>query len=672
VAEEPVIINTLLVGAKEFVAEVQAEVAALKELRDATIQSGDAAEAAGEKTFIGNQALFTTRRLAYGGTLALVAAGAAALKLGFNYSSAMQQARVSLAPVFSSTQALNKELTYLYKFSAYTPFQFKDITSSFTTMYKSLHLLGYNAGFVNNTIRAMTDALSATPGNATPAKLNRVSTALQHLAYIGHLTGQVALQLARDGLPIYPALQKELGLTGDQIHNIGAQGITAGQAIQALNKFIESTPGYMKSAQRQALFTLHGAFTTFKDLLSQAMGGTGRGGFNALTDFFRRVDLALQPLVKGGKPVTLIDFVTAVDSVLSPKTHLVLTIFAAINGAIQGFIDSIRGVVGVIGEIISPLNYFNGSGTTTAWVFKNLAYWVGVYLGLLLVYKTYTTVAAIVTAAFRREVVLLRIATALLGWTMRIYDAVAIPLYVWGTTLMATVTEAVIVEIYAMAIAVNMLKDSFILSMRAMAVAGWTFLLDNPIGWIILAVVALTVGLVVLYYKWKAFRDLVNESFTWLKQHWYILSTVIAGPFVTAIAIIIMNFDKLKKIAGEIIDWLTAKVNSLLAPFKRLWGYIKDFWGVISGPVHTVTAALQGGGVSNIPATRTMFTSSGDSRSGIMLPSGRMVPGGDSNNGAFVAGHQLNVVVKPQHIYLDGKKVGTAVATATTSYEARQ
>src|SRR5439155_22917979 len=111
-----------------------------------------------------------------------LASGVAAVKWGFDFNSAMQQARVALDPLQSSTFNVNRELDYLFNFTKYTPFQFKDITIAFRQMYGALQPLGISANDVNDYIKAMVDALSFA-GRTSPGALNRVAVALQHVAF---------------------------------------------------------------------------------------------------------------------------------------------------------------------------------------------------------------------------------------------------------------------------------------------------------------------------------------------------------------------------------------------------------------------------------------------------------------------------------------------------------
>jgi len=258
-----------------------------------------------ERSWLMNQGLFTARRYLFYGTLAATGAAAAVLKLGLSYENAMQSATVALRPVYKGhLPALQKELRKLFQIAAVTPFTFKDTTQAFRTMYAAFHPLGITAEETNNTILAMTDALSYA-GKVTPANLNRVSVALQHMMYLGRPTGQVILQLARDGLPIYSALHKELGLNADQMKNISGSGITAVQVLRALNKYVETTPGFAGAAIKQANYTLFGALTTFRDLISQASGRSEHGLFQGLTDIFGKINKQLfVTFYRKDKPVT--------------------------------------------------------------------------------------------------------------------------------------------------------------------------------------------------------------------------------------------------------------------------------------------------------------------------------------------------------------------------------
>jgi tape measure domain-containing protein len=287
-----------------------------------------------KRSWLMNQALFTLRRYAYAGTLALTAMGGIALKWGFSFNQTMSSASRALMPVMHNTQAVHAELSDLFQMAKYSPFRFQDLTTGFRTMYLAMRPLGISAKTVTQTMQAMVDSLAAS-GKTSESNLLRVSTALQHMAYQGRLTGYTVNQLARDGVPIFAALHKELGLSGDQIHRIATLGIPTAVVLAAINKYVESTPGYMHAARNQAK-TLGGELTTLKDNISQTMGALTLGGFQkiqggilpSINNMFDKVALAIKKNRTG--KLTLGQFFNVAEQVypwLKPIEMLVKTLF---------------------------------------------------------------------------------------------------------------------------------------------------------------------------------------------------------------------------------------------------------------------------------------------------------------------------------------------------------
>jgi phage-related protein len=113
------------------------------------------------------------------------------------------------------------------------------------------------------------------------------------------------------------------------------------------------------------------------------------------------------------------------------------------------------------------------------------------------------------------------------------------------------------------------------------ATVAWTFaqsalnvaLFANPIGLVVLAIVALIAGLVLAYQKSEAFRNMIQQLWEWLKIIGTFIKDVIVGYFnlwVTAIKTVITWVQKL-------VD----KFN-LLDKFKGLFGTSTTLSGSIS------------------------------------------------------------------------------------------
>jgi len=291
---QEVIILARLAGTRQFLADNYKLIEGQYQLAEATKASSMAMEHASKRTWLYNQALFTLRRYTYYGTLALTGMGMAALKMGFDFNNAMQTATVALRPFYDNTEQLNHALNRLWYIAKYTPFQMKDMTTAFRALYPSFRELGISSNETIDTIQALIDGLSVAGKVSGPA-LNRVTIGLQHMAFQGRLTGITVNQLARDGIPMFAILHKELGVSADQMHRIGQLGIPASVAMRAIIQYMRTTPGYAGAAMRQSRMTLIGLWSTFKDNVSRMAGmlekdafGRIQGRVSALDDWFNR------------------------------------------------------------------------------------------------------------------------------------------------------------------------------------------------------------------------------------------------------------------------------------------------------------------------------------------------------------------------------------------------
>lgn len=719
-ADESVIINTLLAGVREFVAGAREEAVAMHGMGTEAEAMGLKMQTAGRRGIIASQAMFTVRRAMFAGTLAIVAAGAAVVKLGWNYTSAMQQAKVAMTGVFPTTRALNKELNTLFRFSAFTPFQFKDITIAFRQLYASLQGapgITNPLKIANKTLKSLTDAL-AYSGKTSPQQLQRMSLAIQHMAYQGHLTGYAVNQLSRDGLPMLRILNKELGLTGAQIHEISSMNVPVQTVLNAINHFMATTPGFKDAAFKQATKTLHGAWTTFKDLLSQAagtsLGGSNGGLFGGIQKFLTDVDKNLKPFYSSNKPMTLLNFAAAIDQVLTPKSHGFLMLFKQLRDLLINFKDVFMDIVSTIGKSkliwgilyvgLVLLNKIMGVIVHTSWLWEPVLVLI---VGYLLLNKTYAFAATGAMIAYRAALMGVFVASKLVAiWQARaagasLLAAAGIGKGLWATKEISTFskeggwaisgpkrmtvftnTSPLAKGIRAMASGLKALPRLFM----AAAAASWEFaiaLLANPITWIVLAVLALTVGLVILYYKWKAFHDLVDVTFNWIKHHWLLLGTIIFGPIYMIGAYLYASFGAIKGFVGAICDWIANKIDWVGKKLTALWNKVPGhgFLGKAAGWAASAGgAALNpfGWAASQMPAFANGGTmaSTGLALVGehgpevVTLPTGAHVTkSGQFNFADFMGG--FTVTVMPQAVMLDGQKIGEVTAEVVISKQAR-
>lgn len=157
----------------------------------------------------------------------LTDAGSAALTFSMN----METAAVSMEYFMQGADKAAKATAYLREmkdFAARTPFS----TEAALELSKYTQAVGIGTQYTKSFLSVVTDAAAAT--GATTENLERVVFALGQMKTKGRIANEEIRQLANANIPIYEILQEELGLTGDQISNIGKYWVDADKAIVAI------------------------------------------------------------------------------------------------------------------------------------------------------------------------------------------------------------------------------------------------------------------------------------------------------------------------------------------------------------------------------------------------------------------------------------------------------
>lgn len=111
----------------------------------------------------------------------------------------------------------------------------------------------------------------------------------------------------------------------------------------------------------------------------------------------------------------------------------------------------------------------------------------------------------------------------------------------------------------------------------------------NPLTLFVLALVAVGVGIAILWNKFETFRNVVMTVFNFIKDNWKLLLVIITGPIGLAVAAIIKNFDALKDAAGVVTDFIgsvfTWLWNNAIQPAVKFiitaFGVLLNTWGVL-------------------------------------------------------------------------------------------
>lgn len=608
-SEQFLLMKAELQGGAKVTAEIEAMTGATNQLTRATNRQSAAAAAATRRTFIQQQAVFTARRGLFYFTLAAVGATAAVGALGLSYFNAMQQTEVALGQVIPKGRQLNKVMHDLFIMAATTPFQVKDVALQFKALFIPMSKFGYSAQYVNDLLLGMMNSLSVV-GKLTGAALQRASVQIIHMVTMGRPMGQVLQALARDNIPVYQALEKYLGLTEKQLRSVSAAGVTTRQVLDALKKYQLTEKGYANQAFLSQTKTLVGAFSTMKDFLSQAGAGTGGNIFGGLQKRLQAVDKALLVMSEHGKTITMTDVVEQLDKQFSARTHIIINLFELFRAVITTVIGSIY----AFGKAIQFVLARSGLDALFGWFHlgRHAARALGIALGFLASMWLLQKVRMVVVA-FWQEILIARTyaqkrATAagaameLLGNRIllakaRILKTVASAQALWTVAMGGSIRGAngkfrAMTRLEKLMMRFRRTIIALIPVMIEFAATAYA----NPYVWIAVAVIALVASLVILYIKWKAFHDLVDRTFNWIKDHKWVL--LFLGPFIASIYSTIKIAEILYKTFKRIYDLLSHPLDLKLKTSGGGWHILKGFTSFVMNPAGFALRA------SGLPGTK--------------------------------------------------------------------
>lgn len=160
-------------------------------------------------------------------------------------------------------------------------------------------------------------------------------------------------------------------------------------------------------------------------------------------------------------------------------------------------------------------------------------------------------------------------------------------------------------------------------------------LLANPITWIVVGVLALAAGFAILYWKVEWFRNAVNDTISWVIDHWKILVAAIPliGP---PLFVVIQLWDQIKSVGVGAFDAVRSAVRWVINAVQDLIGFIGDLIDKIES-VPGVKQALDAG-KWGANAAGDVFGAAQDVAGFLGLP--HLATGGIVTSGSFVVGEQ--------------------------------
>jgi len=672
-------IRLVLSGRAGVISGLSAVESQMGKAQVATARFGKSGEEATKRGFLLNQVLFTMRRYAYAGTIALTGLASAAIAMGVKFDASMESNQIAFEQFLGSAGAARKELLFLYHQAAVTPFEFSNITDA----ARRFLAFGFTLKETNDSLKVIGDTVAAFGGGGE--QIERMVTVFGQIRASGRLLGQDLLQLEQQGIPVIDILTKKLakyGVTRAMLSRPGELQIPSEIGIPALLEGMRER--FAGAAARQAK-TFTGQLSTAHDLISQIMGGLTLSSFNkasrgVLPAFNKMLTEMSQLAIKQKGKISL-------DQVLGiAQAH-----FPWLGGFI-GLIKVLGLTLSILGNILKRTVL--PALVAVSWVFQyGFAPWLLPILrfinkftvlsyALLIIVVPLTfaliaeaTVLSVIKSAqmaatassfifgmaqsFLRRMVLLT--TDILTGQLWAYISLRIAMIRFTVTTKLAAAAEWLMSRATIAATVNFLR------LRLAVVATWIALL-GPVAWIIAGIVALIAILVVLYFKWDWFHKLVDRTWHFIKDHWMLLAAILIGPFGLFFKFVYDHFDQIVRWLQKIID----KVKDVLGWFKKIpgvsWliGAAKGAWNVTKNAVQFAS-----GNVGYFPA----FPNAPMNSQGGVLQS--------PYHGSFAGPVQKSIATGQAYgtrldstvhtnIHIDGKKVAESVSKHRQNAQARK
>ena len=202
----------------------------------------------------------------------------------------MEQSEVSFKYLLGSAENASGFLQSLQDFAVSSPLDMQGATQS----ARLLMTMGVEAQNVVGVLRVLTDAATVAGGDMEDT-IYRISLALGQMLQSGTVKAQEIRQLVNANIPVLEILREELGLTADQVANIGKEGVNSATAVNAILHGLQKR---FSGASLDMQKTLTGAMSAAKDSFYVLYNVAMQGPFNALREKVVSLADALQYLAQ--------------------------------------------------------------------------------------------------------------------------------------------------------------------------------------------------------------------------------------------------------------------------------------------------------------------------------------------------------------------------------------
>ena len=260
----------------------------------------------------------------------------------------MEQSAISFKYLLGSAESASGFLQALQDFAVSSPMDMKGAEAA----ARMLMTMGFQAENTISVLRVLTDAATVAGGEMSDT-VNRIALALGQMLQSGTVKMQEVRQLINANIPILEILQTELGLTAQQVANIGKESIDSGKAVTAILVGLQKRFGGASLEMQQ---TVSGALSAIKDSFYILFNEVMSGPYEAFRQKLVSLSNAMQQLAQiarqhGAGGV----FEALVPERLQMVLRNVIGAFMQLGRAIQYFGLIIKEVFGGMAEIMAQI-----------------------------------------------------------------------------------------------------------------------------------------------------------------------------------------------------------------------------------------------------------------------------------------------------------------------------
>jgi tape measure domain-containing protein len=444
-------------------------------------------------------------------------------------------------------------------------------------------------------------------------QIERMVTVFGQIRASGRLLGQDMLQLEQQGIPVIDILYEQLKKMGYQIKRtqlsrIGELGMPASIGIPALMRGMQERFGGMSAKQLQ---TMQGQLSNLHDSIQQVMGAITFGSFKAGKSFVRNLNRSF-------------DQMTALMKKQKGKISLdqALVILGKSSPAMRDLVAVVRLTIAVLKPLgIILMQIVVPALVMLLWVIRQLS---KPLLPILHLMQKFPKLMYIVSAALAFVTAAWALETLIIIWNNTVVEQSNR----WGKRLGATQaglgrilnilrwrfaktgTAAGLYNAWMRKTAqssngafrsytrlekgVRLLRigvDKLIIRLKALKVQMWETMVENPVGAIIVGIILLLTFLIILYFKWKWFHNLVNRVAHYLWHHWLLMLTIInllipgLGLIIALVVILTKHWGGLFKVLGDIWNLFKRLFFWLADQVKTMGGMLIEYFRPLYYPV---------------------------------------------------------------------------------------